>query len=95
MVNIDIPWDFEVDNIPVQLQHNVHISWGVIAFTLQLGHELVWKFKEVTQRLISKSSQKIGVENILLKLKHSAFNAEELVFTWLIHLLLDWKFRQQ
>ncbi len=38
---------FDVENIPVKLEHGTCNFWGFISFTRQLDRELVWKFKQV------------------------------------------------
>ncbi len=56
-VNIKIIRDFDVENISVKLQNDTGNSCRVIVFTRQVDLELVWKFKKVTQRSMSKSSK--------------------------------------
>ncbi len=56
-VNIELVRDFDVENINVKLQNNTGNSGRVIMFTWQLDLELVWKFKKVTQRSMSNSSE--------------------------------------
>ncbi len=56
-VNIDLVWDFDMENISVKLQYVVCNSCRVIAFTRQLDLEQVWKLKKITQRSMSNSSK--------------------------------------
>ncbi len=56
-VNIELIQDFDVENISVKLQKDTGNSSRVIVFTRQLDLEIVWKFKKVTQRSMSNSSE--------------------------------------
>ncbi len=56
-VNIELVRDFDVENISVKLQNDAANSCRVIVFTRQLDLELVWKFKKVTQKSMSNSSE--------------------------------------
>ncbi len=56
-VNIEIVWDFDVENIFAKLQNDTGNSCRVIVFTRQLDLQIVWKFEKVTQRSMSNSSE--------------------------------------
>ncbi len=56
-VNIELVRDFDVENISVKLQNDTGNFCSVIVFTRQLDLELVWKFKNVTQRSMSNLSE--------------------------------------
>ncbi len=56
-INIKLVRYVDMENIPMKLQHHTGNTWGVIAFTWQLDHELDWKFKKVTQRSTSNLSK--------------------------------------
>ncbi len=56
-VNIELVWNFNVKNISVKLENDTGNSCRVVVFTRQFDLELVWKFKKVTQRSMSKSSK--------------------------------------
>ncbi len=56
-VNIELVWDFDVENISVKLRNDTGNSCKVIVFIRQLDLELVWKFKKVTQRSMSNLSK--------------------------------------
>ncbi len=57
MVKIELVRDFDVVNISVKLQNDTGSSCRVIVFIRQLDLELVWKFKQVTQRSMSTFSE--------------------------------------
>ncbi len=73
-VNIKLVWHFDVENIFVKLRNDTGNSCRVIVFTRQLDLELVWKFKNVTQRSMSNSAKIVYVENNHVNLQHDTGN---------------------
>ncbi len=45
-INVELLWDFGVENIPVLLQCGVHNSWRFIMFTMPFNLGLDWKLKK-------------------------------------------------
>ncbi len=56
-VNIKLIWAFDEEIIPVKFRNDTSNSCRVITFTRQLDRELVWTFKKITQRSMSKLSE--------------------------------------